>query len=60
MFWVNLTMQYAVREGARYSITGQSGLDPATLNKQRYLAVIQRIKDSSMGLYPVVSSGDRY
>lgn len=55
MFWVNLTMQYAVREGARYSITGQSGLDPATLNKQRYLAVIQRIKDSSMGLYTLVS-----
>ena len=51
MFWVNLTMQYAVREGARYSITGQSNLDPATANQQRYLAVIQRIKDSSMGMY---------
>lgn len=55
MFWVNLTMQYAVREGARYSITGQNGLDPAAVNKQRYIAVIQRIKDSSMGLYPLVS-----
>ncbi len=51
LFWVNLTMQYAVREGARYAITGQSNLDPATANQQRYLAVIQRIKDSSMGLY---------
>lgn len=51
MFWVNLTMQYAVREGARYSVTGQSNLDPATVNQQRYLAVIQKIKDSSMGLY---------
>ncbi len=55
MFWVNLTMQYAVREGARYSVTGQSNLDPATVNQQRYLAVIQKIKDSSMGLYDRVN-----
>lgn len=55
LFWVNLTMQYAVREGARYAVTGQSNLDPATANKQRYLAVIQRIKDSSMGLYDRVN-----
>jgi Flp pilus assembly protein TadG len=55
MFWVNLTMQYAVREGARYSITGQSNLDPATANKQRYQAVLQKINDSSAGLYAMVS-----
>lgn len=55
MFWVNLTMQYAVREGARYAITGQNNLDPATANKQRYEAVLQRIKDSSLGLYGMVS-----
>ena len=55
LFWVNLTMQYAVREGARYAITGQSNLDPATVNQQRYLAVIQRIKDSSLGLYSRVN-----
>ena len=55
LFWVNLTMQYAVREGARYAITGQSNLDPATVNQQRYLAVIQRIKDSSMGMYAKVN-----
>lgn len=55
LFWVNLTMQYAIREGARYAITGQSNLDPASVNKQRYLAVIQRIKDSSMGLYDKVN-----
>ncbi|MDO8072668.1 pilus assembly protein [Janthinobacterium sp. SUN176] len=55
MFWVNLTMQYAVREGARYSITGQNNLDPASANKQRYEAVLQKIKDSSVGLYAMVS-----
>ena len=55
LFWVNLTMQYAVREGARYAITGQSNLDPATVNQQRYLAVIQKIKDSSMGMYTKVN-----
>lgn len=55
LFWVNLTMQHAVREGARYAITGQSNLDPASPNKKRYLAVIQKIKDSSMGLYDKVN-----
>ncbi|MFL9898099.1 TadE/TadG family type IV pilus assembly protein [Paraburkholderia fungorum] len=53
--WVNLTMQYAVREGARYSVTGQSNLDPNATNQQRYLAIVQAIKDSSMGLYTLVS-----
>jgi Flp pilus assembly protein TadG len=53
--WVNLTMQYAVREGARYSVTGQSNLDPNATNQQRYLAVVQEIKNSSMGLYSLVS-----
>lgn len=55
MFWVNLTMQYAVREGARYSITGQNNLDPASANKQRYEAVLRKINDSSLGLYAMVS-----
>lgn len=53
--WVNLTMQYAVREGARYAVTGQSNLDPNATNQQRYLAVVQEIKNSSMGLYSLVS-----
>lgn len=43
--WVNLTMQYAVREGARYSVTGQSNLDPSATNQQRYLAIVQEIKN---------------
>lgn len=53
--WVNLTMQYAVREGARYAVTGQSNLDPSATNQQRYEAVLQEIKVSSMGLYNYVS-----
>lgn len=59
MFFATLTMQYAVREGARYAITGQSNLDPATSNQQRYLAVIANIKSNSLGMYdqlaPVIS-----
>lgn len=55
LFWVNLTMQYAVREGARYAITGQSNLDPAQANKKRYQAVIAKIRSSSMGLYDAVN-----
>nr|WKF61943.1 hypothetical protein HUO10_006475 [Paraburkholderia busanensis] len=53
--WVNLTMQYAVREGARYAVTGQTNLDPNATNQQRYLAVLQEIRNSSMGLYNYVS-----
>ncbi|MFA9219130.1 MAG: TadE/TadG family type IV pilus assembly protein [Sphingomonadaceae bacterium] len=59
VFFTTLTMQYAVREGARYGITGQVDKDPNTANQQRYLAIIQKIKDSSMGMYdrvtPVIS-----
>ena len=55
LFWVNLTMQHAVREGARYAVTGQSNLDPNASNQQRYNAVIQDIKNNSMGLYGAVN-----
>lgn len=46
LFYVNLTMQHAVREGTRYAVTGRHdlGLDRRT-------ALIQKIKDQSMGLY---------
>ncbi len=54
LLWVNLTMQYAAREGARYAVTGQANLDPNASNQQRYLAIIQEIKRSSMGLYNMV------
>ena len=52
LFWVNLTLQHAVREGARYAVTGQGG----ALRDQ---LAVQRIVDQSMGLYrrvqPVLS-----
>jgi len=54
LFWVNLTMQYAVREGARYAVTGLTDLDPSPNNDKRYRAVIQAIKDNSMGLFDKV------
>ena len=51
--FVNLTMQHAVREGARYAITGQVDLDPQA-GGDRKRAVIQKIRDSSMGLFDEV------
>lgn len=51
MFWANLTMQYAVREGARYAITGRNDLDPMASDPQRYRAIIAQIRNNSMGLY---------
>jgi len=51
MFFATLTMQYAVREGARYAITGQCDLDPAIKNQQRYNAIIQSMRDNSLGFY---------
>jgi TadE-like protein len=60
LFWVNLTMQYAVREGARYAITGRSDLDPTPVpgpaGRQRHFAVLEAIKASSMGLYDRVDA----
>jgi hypothetical protein len=44
LFWVNLTLQHAVREGARYAVTGQGGA-------LRDRLALQRIVDQSMGLY---------
>lgn len=56
LFWVNLTMQYAVREGARFAVTGQTCIfgNPPTA-QQRYQCVIKEIKDSSMGIYDQVN-----
>lgn len=55
VFWVNLTMQYAVREGARYAVTGRTDLDPNPTNDRRYRAVIASIKENSMGLFDKVA-----
>lgn len=53
--FAKLTMQHAVREGARYAITGQVDLDPqADSNRKR--AVIQKIRDHSMGFFDMVTA----
>lgn len=46
LFYVNLTMQHAVREGTRYAVTGRSDL-----GADRRDALIRKIKDQSFGLY---------
>jgi Flp pilus assembly protein TadG len=55
LFFVNLTMQHAVREGARYAVTGQSALDPAN-DGRRCEAAREKIRIESMGLYDQTSS----
>jgi len=47
MFYVNLTMQHAVREGARYAVTGQGGNNGV----QRRKALVEKIQACSNGLY---------
>lgn len=47
LFWVSLTMQHAVREGARLAVTGAGG-------GMREALVMQRINEQSMGLYGLV------
>lgn len=50
--FVNLTMQHAVREGARYAVTGRDDLDPGgEEHNPRYRAVIQKIRQMSIGFF---------
>lgn len=49
LFFANLSMQHAVREGARYAITGQSNLSPTP--GDRCAAARAKVRDSSMGMY---------
>jgi len=53
IFFVNLTVQHAVREGARYAATGQSNLDlnPQGTAQDRCDAAIARIKAAAMGFF---------
>ena len=44
LFFVNLTMQHAVREGTRYAVTGQNSADWRT-------AITAEIRKQSMGYY---------
>ena len=55
MFFATLTMQSAVREGARYAVTGQKDLDPAASSQQRTAAIIQKMRTSSLGFYDTLS-----
>jgi Flp pilus assembly protein TadG len=55
MLWVDLTMQYAVREGVRCAVTGQVNCAGVTGQTQRYDGVIQTMRMSSMGLYDYLS-----
>ncbi len=51
LWWVNGTMQHAVREGARYAVTGQVEADPDEDEQARFRAIIEVIRQQSMGLY---------
>lgn len=56
LFFVNLTLQHAVREGARYAVTGQ--FDPLALGsaQDRCDAAVAQIKDQSMGFFDRAAS----
>ena len=56
LFWVNLTMQHAVREGARLAITGQT-ITPATNCRD---SVIAEMADQSMGLWSTVHASPTF
>ena len=57
LFWTNLTMQHAVREGARYAVTGQKDLAPDQTSATVLCdAVVERIKDQALGLFDRVSA----
>ena len=47
MQWVNMTLHDAVREGARFAV---SGADGSAATDARSQAVMGKIRDSSMGL----------
>ena len=53
--FAKLTMQHAVREGARYAITGQVDLDPQS-DSDRQRAVIQKIRHNSMGYFDMITA----
>lgn len=56
LFFANLSMQHAVREGARYAVVGRSDLAPAERPGDRCAAVREKIRQQSWGLYERSSS----
>jgi hypothetical protein len=59
LFWGNLSMQHAVREGSRYAVVTGLAVDPtktpAQLKKERCDKVIKYTEDNSMGFYTRVA-----
>ena len=57
LFYSNLTMQHAVREGTRYAVTGNTDLadDQAAANA-RCDAAIAKIRQQSIGLFESMNS----
>lgn len=51
LFFTNLTMQHAVREGARYAVVGRSDLAPDDRPGDRCAAVAEKIRQQSWGLF---------
>ena len=51
LFFVNLTLQHAVRAGARYAVTGQFDPSAVGTNQDRCDAAVAHIKDQSMGFF---------
>jgi len=56
LFFANLSMQHAVREGARYAAVGRSDLAPSATPGDRCAAVREKIREQSWGLYDSSSS----
>jgi len=56
LFFANLSMQHAVREGARYAVVGRSDLAPEATPGDRCAAVREKIRQQSWGLYDRTSS----
>jgi Flp pilus assembly protein TadG len=57
MLWVNMSMQYAVREAVRCGVTGNlscPGVSGTQANQ--YAAVVASLRANSMGLYDTVTS----
>ncbi|KVN98547.1 hypothetical protein WJ69_34410 [Burkholderia ubonensis] len=52
MLWAKMTLQYAVREGARYSVVDQGVID----NSPFCGGVIKKINDNSMGLAHILDA----
>lgn len=57
LFFTNLTMQHAVREGTRYAVTGNTGLAANQASATaRCDAAIEKIREQSMGYYDNLNS----